>query len=235
MHAAFAYLFPNICISYDEVDHKTGVQENAVDQPMPISRKEFLERWEHVALDHPSVRYLTNGGTEPVFQLNDFVSEREFYETSLYREFWRLLGINHQMNALLLTPTRFAGVAVNRDTVFTKEEIQLMELMQPHFVQAYHTARLLSGVASAPPVLDFEAWRSYGFTRRECEVLQWLVEGKRNCEIAIILGVSPLTVKKHLEHIFVRLRVETRAAAAVRAREILSSGSYASARPERPC
>ena len=53
-----------------------------------------------------------------------------------------------------------------------------------------------------------------GLTPRETEVLQWLAEGKTNGSIAIILGISVRTVEKHLERIFEKLGVETRAAAA---------------------
>ncbi len=53
-----------------------------------------------------------------------------------------------------------------------------------------------------------------GLTRRETDVLQWVAEGKTNAEIGIILGMSPRTVQKHLEHIFEKLGVATRTAAA---------------------
>jgi len=51
-------------------------------------------------------------------------------------------------------------------------------------------------------------------TQREREVLHWIREGKRNREIATILGLSPRTVGKHLENVFSKLGVETRTAAA---------------------
>lgn len=51
-------------------------------------------------------------------------------------------------------------------------------------------------------------------TPREGEVLSWLAKGKTNRDIADILGMSPRTVNKHLEHIFDKLGVETRSAAA---------------------
>lgn len=54
-------------------------------------------------------------------------------------------------------------------------------------------------------------------TRREGEVLYWVAQGKRNGEIGQLLGVSPEIVKKHLAHIFERLRVEMRTAAVARA------------------
>jgi CheY-like chemotaxis protein/DNA-binding CsgD family transcriptional regulator len=51
-------------------------------------------------------------------------------------------------------------------------------------------------------------------TAREAEVLYWVVKGKTNRDIGDILGTSPRTVTKHLEHVFVKLGVETRTAAA---------------------
>lgn len=50
-------------------------------------------------------------------------------------------------------------------------------------------------------------------TPREAEVLSWLAKGKTNRDIGDILGLSPRTVNKHLEHIFEKLGVETRTAA----------------------
>ena len=58
-------------------------------------------------------------------------------------------------------------------------------------------------------------------TPRETEVLSWLAKGKTNRDIADILGMSPRTVNKHLEHIFEKLGVETRTAAAAVAGRLL--------------
>ncbi|WP_233235346.1 response regulator transcription factor [Bordetella sp. LUAb4] len=54
---------------------------------------------------------------------------------------------------------------------------------------------------------------AYQLTAREGEVLQWLAKGKTNRDIGEILGMAPRTVNKHLEHVYVKLGVETRAAA----------------------
>jgi DNA-binding NarL/FixJ family response regulator len=50
-------------------------------------------------------------------------------------------------------------------------------------------------------------------TPREAEVLSWVAKGKTNRDVGDILGMSPRTVNKHLEHVFEKLGVETRAAA----------------------
>lgn len=55
---------------------------------------------------------------------------------------------------------------------------------------------------------------TFGLTKRESEVLYWAIKGKTNRDIGDILGTSPRTVNKHLEHVFTKLGVETRTAAA---------------------
>jgi DNA-binding NarL/FixJ family response regulator len=55
---------------------------------------------------------------------------------------------------------------------------------------------------------------SASLTPRETEVLSWIAKGKTNRDVSDILGMSPRTVNKHLEHVFEKLGVETRAAAA---------------------
>lgn len=56
--------------------------------------------------------------------------------------------------------------------------------------------------------------RAFPLTAREAEVLYWVIQGKTNRDIAEILSLSPRTVHKHLEHVFQKLGVETRTAAA---------------------
>ncbi|QJD93483.1 response regulator [Duganella dendranthematis] len=55
---------------------------------------------------------------------------------------------------------------------------------------------------------------SFKLTQRESEVLNWVIKGKTNRDIGDILGTSPRTINKHLEHVFVKLGVETRTSAA---------------------
>ena len=61
-----------------------------------------------------------------------------------------------------------------------------------------------------------------GLSRREAEVMTWVAQGRTNLETAIILKLSRRTVEKHLEHIYQKLGVETRTAAAARVRAAAS-------------
>jgi len=82
-------------------------------------------------------------------------------------------------------------------------------------------ARLCSGSEQLLVLLEEQsdtirlpALQELGLTRREAEVLTWLARGKTNSEIGKIVEMSARTVEKHLEHIFQKLGVENRTAAA---------------------
>ena len=54
-------------------------------------------------------------------------------------------------------------------------------------------------------------------TGREIEILGWVQEGKSNQEIGVILNLSPLTVKNHVQKILRKLDVRNRAQAVSKA------------------
>lgn len=64
-----------------------------------------------------------------------------------------------------------------------------------------------------------EALRALGLTRRQTEVLRLLATERGTGEIADALFISPQTVRKHLEHIYARLGVNSREAAVAAAHE----------------
>ncbi|WP_420996164.1 response regulator [Cupriavidus sp. 30B13] len=79
--------------------------------------------------------------------------------------------------------------------------------------------RRLTGVTAGVTVVELsphatsEACTATELTPREAEVMVWVARGKTNRDVAEILGMSPRTVNKHLEHIYEKLGVETRTAA----------------------
>lgn len=83
-------------------------------------------------------------------------------------------------------------------------------LLQPETL-----ARLLARAKAVPARTPAAAT----LTEREVEVLEGIVRGERNKEIAARLGLTEPTVKTHLASIFAKLNVDSRAAAAVAAIE----------------
>ncbi|MFM0737036.1 response regulator transcription factor [Paraburkholderia xenovorans] len=90
-----------------------------------------------------------------------------------------------------------------------------------------HSVRVLGRAAQGDWLLVLDEYNDatqatsliarFGLTNREAEVLLWLSRGKTNRDIGEILGMAARTVNKHLEHVFIKLNVETRAAAAAAA------------------
>lgn len=91
------------------------------------------------------------------------------------------------------------------------------DLLMPHLYMA--TMRMLdseSAVADCPASV---------LSEREIQVLGWVRDGKTNAEIGLILDISPLTVKNHVQKILRKLDVSNRAQAVAKAVAIGLLGS----------
>ncbi|MGY4103342.1 response regulator [Nocardia sp. R16R-3T] len=77
------------------------------------------------------------------------------------------------------------------------------------------TGRVLSAYRTVRPVVTREDSRLAELTAREYEVLELIGRGRVNAEIARDLGISEVTVKSHVGHIFGKLELRDRAAAIV--------------------
>ncbi len=78
---------------------------------------------------------------------------------------------------------------------------------------AIYTLTTTNSDASTHPTVET-------LTSRELNVLSLIITGQTNRQIAAALGISPGTVKVHVEHIIAKLGVKDRTQAAVRAVEL---------------
>jgi DNA-binding NarL/FixJ family response regulator len=65
----------------------------------------------------------------------------------------------------------------------------------------------------------------FSLTAREAQVLLWVARGKSNRDVGEILDLSPRTVNKHLEQIYMKMGVENRTAAAALSAQALEQRS----------
>lgn len=91
-----------------------------------------------------------------------------------------------------------------------------------HYSDVRQLVSLVSGVARGNRAPTAEK-RSFGpvspsLTRREADVLQLIARGKDNAQVADTLGISPHTVRTHVEHILTKLEVRNRFSAVAAAR-----------------
>ena len=165
---------------------------------------------------HPLVRYHADHPQGRSHRISDSLSRAEFRDSALYDEYYRRIGIDHAIAVPLFVDQRLlVSFVLNRNgRDFSDRECALLDLVREPLAALYrHTlamerSRAPHGFAALP------------VTPREREVLGWLAGGKTDREIAEILGMSPRTVQKHLQHIYEKLGVETRTAAVMRAMEM---------------
>lgn len=173
-------------------------------------------------------RKLTGSGN--ALALSDFVARPRLGRLAIYRDYYRRLGLEDDLNITFNRGEIATCAAVLRSRRgFRNEERELMNALRPHFKQAWANAATITELARASTAAPIAktAWAPdplelrFGLTPREAEVLLWVAQGKTNPETAAILGIRPYTVRTHLERIFTKLGVENRQAAGLRAIEVL--------------
>jgi DNA-binding CsgD family transcriptional regulator len=151
------------------------------------------------------------GDLRTVTKLSDFYSARQWHGTGMYSDYARPQGIEHELRLCLpAEPSAVPGRSVRlmltrgRGPDFSPRDRALLALLRPHLHQAYRDAeRRRRGIPALTP--------------RQWELLNLVAAGHSNIQIARRLGLSPGTVRKHLENIYGRLQVSSRTAALARA------------------
>ena len=114
-----------------------------------------------------------------------------------------------------------SGMNLGADDYLTKPvpKAELLRAIEARLLRSEQQAQreFKPDFSSPEPLLKL------GLTPRAAEALLWAAQGKTNSDIAVILGISESTVKKHMLEVFEKLGVETRSAAALRALEVLGS------------
>jgi DNA-binding CsgD family transcriptional regulator len=177
------------------------------DAPGAISARQ-IEVFDRHFHEHPLVRAHGRNPAAVTRRISDLVPKEAFLETPLYNDYYRPIGIGHTMALPIYVDRRLlVSFVFNRaSSAFGERELLLAETLRPHLANLY---RLVG--ANTPA-------NTASLTAREREVLEWVAAGKTNRDIAAILGARPRTIEKHLERIYEKLGVETRTAAAARAR-----------------
>lgn len=204
-----APLLPGAVVAFDQID--TGTGDYFLDHTCPMDEADFslyFERLQEVYQQNPIYDYIQSGGTGPVVRLSELASRRQLYKTDFYQDIFRPLGLEHQLTVLVPRDGWISTLTINRDRDIPQRVTDLFHLASRHIILAHRNSHLLEAVHNA-----LGSARPDSLTPREMEVFQWLQEGKRNAEIATILGCAPRTVDKHVEHILRKTAAETRTAA----------------------
>lgn len=216
---ACQHLFPESFASLELWDRMSGELTSVY--AIPYEERGREERikliGEAVCRDHPGFP-LVAAGQSGAMKLSELTTLREFQKTELYDLAFRPLGLTKQAILPIQSDSQLGGTTFNRDSRedFSEDDLHLMKHFCRHLVIAHENEQILKKAAGERPGVenwDHLALRRTGLTRRESEVFAWMAQGKRDREIATILGISYRTVTNHVYAILRKLGVETRTAA----------------------
>lgn len=169
----------------------------------------------------PITEYRIRTGDTSAIRMSDVISRRQFHELPLYREYFQPLRADHMLDlGLSAVPSAYRSVILFREPGapdFSDRERAILETLRPHLRAREARATLMALVAGRLRALDdMGDANDISLSTREREIVAMVAAGQTNAQIASRLWISPATVKKHLENIYVKLGVGSRTAAASR-------------------
>jgi DNA-binding CsgD family transcriptional regulator len=202
---------------YTEVDLATGDFRVLVD-PEPAVLHNLKEARCAYMHEHPVMTHFLRRDDSESRLISDFVQPAAFRRLGLYGEFFRVLGVEDQLTVTVSTRAsgQPAGISIDRGNPgFDHRDRELLNRLRPHLIVARENAiRFSKALAKCWPEQS-DSNPLDRLTGRQREILDQLARGSTNAQIALALDISPDTVRKHVEHILLRLGVPTRTAAAV--------------------
>ena len=191
---------------------ETGHRSVVSDSPGSISRRE-IEVFDRYFYDHPLVREHGRNPAAVTRCIGELLPESRFHSTPLYNDYYRVIRIDHVMAVPIHVDRRYlVSFVLNRSRRgFSDRDRERLEIMRPHLGNLYRLGIAANRHWMPPAALPDS------LTPRERDVLRWVAAGKTDRDIGAILEISRRTVHKHLQHVYEKLGVETRTAAAMRA------------------
>lgn len=133
--------------------------------------------------------------------------------TPVYLECYSPYHIYDSLQLNITYNNRFLGVLTlyrtKKDGAFTDDEMYFVRMIGYHLNRLFYRILLPgenSGQQSRPSMIS----EQYSLTNREGEIFTYLMSGSPESEIAQELGISPSTLKKHMQHIYRKLGISTR-------------------------
>lgn len=152
---------------------------------------------------------------ERVVCIDELLSEAQLLQTEYYRGFMVVEGHRHVADMFFRRDGDIVAVlTMLRDEAkgrFLPDELGLLRKLQPFLEYALNTVYLPRRVQQRKGAAE-----RYALTEREVDVLELMVAGANNKEIARELGLSLATVKTHIQHIFQKVNVSSRTALSAR-------------------
>lgn len=158
-----------------------------------------------------SLHWLYNAKRPLTYRTSDYLSENEFENTTYYKEFYEPFNVHHGAQMVFASGGSCLGLLTlfraKDQPNFSDTEIFFLDNIKDHM-----SARLRQENSNKPSSEhDCTAlMKKYELTRRECEILELLYEGKEKEEIAEELFIAENTLRRHIYNIYVKMGIQHR-------------------------
>lgn len=171
----------------------------------------ILDRYmkEYAELD--SLHWLYIAKRPLAYRTSDYLSDDEFENTTYYKEFYEPFHVHHSAQMVFASGGRCLGLLslfrAKDQPNFTDTEIFFLSTIIDHM-----SVRLRQEKQKSQSFMqDYSSYmRKYDLTRRECEILKLLFEGKENDVIANELFIAENTLRRHIYNMYSKMGIKSR-------------------------
>ena len=194
-----------------------------IDHVYHVLAEEFPNYLDDVQMmldDSQFAAYFMNSENPRVLRMSDY-PHQEWPDNKVFVKMTEMCPSRYALYTCLIRPGNgMIAVPIKRSCQdFSMEEVHLVEEVMAH-IKRHATALGLiqpeNGIQNDPNPEASASLLSetFSLTSREAEVAYWVSQGKTNQDVGIILGISPHTIRTHLQHVFEKMSIENRAALA---------------------
>ncbi len=156
--------------------------------------------------------------------IDEQIGEAELLQSQYYRDFMVPNDHRHVADMLFRSAGKIIAVVTMLRAAskgpFTQQELAHLRKLQPFLEYALNCVYLPKRVEQRR-----DAQARFSLTDREVDVLELVVAGASNKEVARELGLSLATVKTHIQHLFQKAEVSSRTALSARLQsDVFGSG-----------
>lgn len=150
-------LVSNEIVSFDIFGAGGDYQGYIVFEPFGAVAQDDLQVFGEFVHEHPLYEDLFVNRKQHTMTFSDYVSRRDFEQTALYNEFYRRVGVDHQISvALPVNPENFVTCALSRyHQTFGESERTMMNLFKPHLTAAIRNSWLFEQIRKSE-----ETWKA---------------------------------------------------------------------------
>lgn len=173
-------------------------------------------------VEHPAVAsYVTANDDRQPRRVSDLVVEREWLSSAIYAEAFRQDRARFQLSLVLdLNQGVGRGWTLTRSLRdFNDKDLDVASLALPCLILIDKLSTVRKNISKSPGLHESRSGDVH-LTDRENQILRLLATGLKASAIGRAVGVSEATVRKHIEHIFVKVGSHDRLTAVLRAQEL---------------